>query len=723
MPGGGKNDLWQGLNCKGKYAGELRLEMTYYDTRPKPEKPLREGVTGEEDGFRQSAGSASKVKRRPLPNNPNNIVPDVSRESIPPGRAKHGPREYRTPLRAHSMPPETISHSPQQLHGTQAHLHGHPHVASQPASLEHTPQNPYYQEPEQYQRPMADPFEQPDFLPQLPPSGRQRSPMPSRQPSRQAQPMPAHASHSHLGLAHSHSAPIVPLAHPEPQAFVDDYQLRTDYPEPLHDVDYQHRHLRQRRNDVPPGWQEEYGDSFSQGEDVAPPPPPMHSNSAPVVPHATPPHPQSSPASRYGITPPSGRHHSVPSASVYGQPQRTPVHAHPARGGSLDHFTTPPNAGAYGTTPPSLVPGQTPSPYARAVAARTTPHRHSVADSYGATPPRPHPLSQQISRARSPQPYSELPGSSPQAYNQPDYGAAPLIKPRAVSPRPPTLARPRSSYSIQHPVHHFETSDYSPLSTSRPPTSRIANVNNFAPTARKTVSPQPSPTDIGRSGIPFSPDSFDIHNPNARPSPLGASPHSPYHIRSDSETPRQEQKGPIVGWHGQEIDPSDHLPVEAWAPEPEKKTPTKTYGTGRDRDFGPRAAAQGVTTTGGRVSKDTVLAKKPGRVPSAEPLRGEHPNYNSVSPVPDPYEQGRQQYSQAFHDAGRRSPYGGGGGGVAPSLPPKVPVQEYSATAALSRELSTIDIGAGRRSRFGGGVPAPTAYVPVRSHRDRDSYY
>src|ERR1700733_2801792 len=39
IPGGGQNDLWHNLSCKGKYAGEIRIEITYYDTRPKQEKP------------------------------------------------------------------------------------------------------------------------------------------------------------------------------------------------------------------------------------------------------------------------------------------------------------------------------------------------------------------------------------------------------------------------------------------------------------------------------------------------------------------------------------------------------------------------------------------------------------------------------------------------------------------------------------------------------------
>ncbi|KAK8210742.1 C2 domain-containing protein, partial [Phyllosticta capitalensis] len=34
VPKGGQSDTWHSLQCKGKYAGEIRLELTYYDTRP-----------------------------------------------------------------------------------------------------------------------------------------------------------------------------------------------------------------------------------------------------------------------------------------------------------------------------------------------------------------------------------------------------------------------------------------------------------------------------------------------------------------------------------------------------------------------------------------------------------------------------------------------------------------------------------------------------------------
>ncbi|KAK5127244.1 hypothetical protein LTR85_008606 [Meristemomyces frigidus] len=750
VPGGGKNDMWQGLHCKGKYAGEIRIELTYYDSRPKPE--TQASVAGDEEaGMRQSIGSGSRVKRRPLPTNPtgSDVMVDTIPEPAVPGRAKHGPRDYRTPPRANSMPPE-MSYQHQQLHslyGNQPVQHTASHAPSPQAPPEQAPPNQYYDEPQPYpeQAQYEEPYQEPDFLPQLPPSGRQR-PAPSQRLASNQAPLVLHQPrpHSHVGLIHSHSAPMVPQSQVEPQAYDDGYQLRTDYPEPIPDMDYQHRHLRQRRNDVPPGWQEEYGDTYAQEQpevedEPGPPPPPMHSISAPVVPRFAP-----SPTGRYGSAPPSSaRHHSVPNSSPlqsigrgYGSAHQTPVRGHHPEGRSVDDYAPSPEQNPYGSAPPSLTPGQTPSPYARGPVAKAMPSRHSVADPYVNTPPRPHPLSQEVPRARSPLP--ELPTQ----YNQPQYqrdydphGAPPLIKPRATSPHPAPLSqsgsRPRSSYSLQHPVRSFESSDGSPLSTSQL-NPRLAHVAGYTPATRKSVSPRPSPTDGGIPGVPFSPDSFDVHNPYVRPSPLGTSPHTPYHVPSASAPGTNESKGPIVGWHGQEIDPSDHLPVDSWAPEPEKKTPTKTYGVGRDRDFGPRTS-QRVTTSGGRVSKDTVinvrmksaepepsppagrnrLVKKsggPGRGPNVEPL-SEHDNYNSI---PNPY--APQDYGRGF--AGGSPAYG------VPNVPPKVPLQHEYGPDALSREISSIDIGSSRHGRpTNGSVPPPTAYVPVRSHRDRQNYY
>ncbi|TVY33886.1 Ingression protein [Lachnellula subtilissima] len=78
VPGGGQNDLWHNLNCRGKYAGEIRIEITYYDTRPKqdkPEKTKQAATNGVEEGARDSLKGprqpkSTPVKRRPLPSDP-----------------------------------------------------------------------------------------------------------------------------------------------------------------------------------------------------------------------------------------------------------------------------------------------------------------------------------------------------------------------------------------------------------------------------------------------------------------------------------------------------------------------------------------------------------------------------------------------------------------------------------------------------------------------------
>ncbi|KAI1861070.1 hypothetical protein JX265_009689 [Neoarthrinium moseri] len=40
VPGGGQNDSWRALGRYGSYAGEIKLEITYYDTRPKLKKAV-----------------------------------------------------------------------------------------------------------------------------------------------------------------------------------------------------------------------------------------------------------------------------------------------------------------------------------------------------------------------------------------------------------------------------------------------------------------------------------------------------------------------------------------------------------------------------------------------------------------------------------------------------------------------------------------------------------
>ncbi|UZP35926.1 hypothetical protein NXS19_003742 [Fusarium pseudograminearum] len=71
VPGGGQNDFWQTLTCKGKYAGEIRVEITFYDSRPKPDKPVAKPkqITAAEPD-QGSVKQRTPVKRRPLPSDP-----------------------------------------------------------------------------------------------------------------------------------------------------------------------------------------------------------------------------------------------------------------------------------------------------------------------------------------------------------------------------------------------------------------------------------------------------------------------------------------------------------------------------------------------------------------------------------------------------------------------------------------------------------------------------
>lgn len=206
-----------------------------------------------------------------------------------------------------------------------------------------------------------------------------------------------------------------------------------------------------------------------------------------------------------------------------------------------------------------------------------------------------------------------------------------------------------------------------------------------------------------------------------------------------------------MGWDGREIDPSDHLPVDSWAPEPVKKTPTKTYGLGRDRDFGPRSQTG---SPGTRLSNDTVINFRrrsaavatspthsiPEQQPSsparnrmykpsptssphrsAEPLR-ERPNFNSTPPgsvasIPDPY---AQDYTRGFYEG-----LPGMSGSEVGHYSGKPAPGNYDEDGALSREIAGIDLGAHtgstrRMPTVSNG--SPSGWRGVRSHRDRSFY-
>ena len=86
MQGGGQSDTWHTLHCKGKYAGEIRIELTYYDTRPKGEKAAMKEESSilcnqKQPYSRSEQRSVDATKRRPLPTGPSNPKKPVPRST------------------------------------------------------------------------------------------------------------------------------------------------------------------------------------------------------------------------------------------------------------------------------------------------------------------------------------------------------------------------------------------------------------------------------------------------------------------------------------------------------------------------------------------------------------------------------------------------------------------------------------------------------------------
>lgn len=134
VPGGGQNDLWHNLSCRGKYAGEIRIEITYYDTRPKeerPEKIKQAGINGADDGARDGLRGPRQPKaapkRRPLPSDPVTGAPPPEPVEQPPPRgyqpATAIPDHVQTPPRGYPSPsavPGHVQPSPRGYHSPTA---------------------------------------------------------------------------------------------------------------------------------------------------------------------------------------------------------------------------------------------------------------------------------------------------------------------------------------------------------------------------------------------------------------------------------------------------------------------------------------------------------------------------------------------------------------------------------------------------------------------------
>ena len=797
VPGGGQADLWQQLTCRGKYAGDIRLEITYYDTRPKPEKPVakarpQHAVTEQDMGSTKQRGP---MKRRPLPSDPvtgeappvspTDVAP-VSAPAAAPTPSRPSSEQYQTPSRSHGKHPSQANfvsnQSPLQNVDYQTPPSGHrPRYQDQyspsPQSHSHY-QTPPRQEPQRQRQ--ADPYDTPprqfddrDFASVSPSSPYHQSetrgqPRPEhhdlhfREDSmHSAPPMdgdrppppPVHRSRHNSGgleLAHKSSnsldmsvnkaSPGMSMRHdvlkneahrqsmsaypgrpvfrahdsaPSAMNSGIPYEGQT-YEPPLprhhsHDSVYDphYRSMQATVEDVPdsPGEIGAYNESYrprrhsrAYAEEPVyerdPSPAPLNLTRSR---EASPLHDTPSPMStretheNYGSYPPSGAYSTSPGRDAYHQPQNTQMQP-PGYQDEWSLQSQRPSNYSLTELPPSLVPGMDPS-LSQELAERIRDDRsydRRQSNHNMIAPIRGRHLIESSSQS-----YDVVPVSASAGYNSQQYerhspvphagGSEPRMRQhRDISPNPPV--------NTQHTIR------------------------------RKSVSPAPPPSDQRRlSDIPFSPDSFDAFN-TAHPS-----------TRDARAIPDPDAK--IITHDGKEIDPSDHLPVESWAPEPEAKQ-LKQAPEPRTRPI--PSGAQPMPPSGRRQLRVAPRTQPP--PPAA------HPSYGPQEPhAPSaPLSAGRNRLqkrtnrgSEAHSLPGsgplapissenyqeRQGSYGANprhnqwdypnenyepGRGSGPPIPAKVPLPVMSGAngsgheLALVHEMQRIDIGAGRSRRRGG---------------------
>ncbi|KAH6870181.1 hypothetical protein BKA58DRAFT_172382 [Alternaria rosae] len=235
-PGGGQSDEWLGLNCKGKYAGEIRMEITYYDTREKSEKLVqqkkRESTKPEGQAAVGGARDMAPVKRRPLPSDPTSATPSPIHTPEHRGLrgVRAGPRELGSPRHQRTA----TEPSPTQR--------SQPDTASRRPVPDASPLNPASSSSQNTpQRPVPQTSYS---TPPNPRSSAQRMPLPREESFdmsyaapkpyevKPIDPLPQHVRHSdqrrmsqedgrsprsqalqHPEPIHSHSAPVVPTQH------------------------------------------------------------------------------------------------------------------------------------------------------------------------------------------------------------------------------------------------------------------------------------------------------------------------------------------------------------------------------------------------------------------------------------------------------------------------------------------------------------------------------
>ncbi|KAL8803260.1 MAG: hypothetical protein Q9182_003291 [Xanthomendoza sp. 2 TL-2023] len=795
IPGGGQNDTWHHLNCKGRFAGEIRIELTYYDTRPKEDKPTERLVEPTTDGSREpsrdSAGGPrgpKPLKRRPLPANPTGVprpgMPEHTHSSPLPqptqpminqptpshpdhrGHRDHWLDSTPPPGNRHQYPQQSINSGSPMGHGGYDHQHFGANESS-PRQYEgqsrddsptqntalHMPAPPYQdRHPEQYAstRPhhdfqadssvcntYQDIYDSPNRHASLPPFATYDHGLPREE----------RTVNIPYNEGYVHSSPSIPHGNSMP-----------DVRDPVHPRHLSHqpqRHSlpggRGHSEQLPPVLQHSTNGSFdpypdqqqdtTEAADDVPPPPPAHRTNSGI---------SSSPLG-------SERSHSENCAPIIGT---APLNIRKERG-------------SFSNSPLSQV--QTNQSYASHTLSTSPSHAQYYAPSSAGFPTRhaqtspaaPQPYHRRsISPVRNGNavPLSLVPGYEPAKFcHEPENVTFPgpgrsaptshTVTAPQYSPTPSQGSQPRAHHAAtihtQSPLQALERGPgRQPHRASAPTVQPRALSPDTRTPVRKSVSPRPESGHHARRGsaIPFGPDSYDAFNPYISSATAGTSPGARYERPDQAKEPaiqheREESlgDGPIIGNDGRVIDPSDHLPTDTWAPEPESKAPKKTAQVNFRFRNSPQGA-QPMPPSGRRPIHDG----------SARPASISTPNYsNNGSSMPEnisPTTAARARLQKRTPAQPHSSPivptvntalqnpvlrstaadyplrehenYGHGNSptynrpsptGHPPPVPGKVPMgmgQEDWRRDPLSEELSRIDIGVGggrsRRNRYGG---------------------
>lgn len=620
VPGGGQSDDWQTLTCKGKYAGDIRIEITFYDSRPKPEKPVVKAKPHEAE---HPAGQQKAPKRRPLPSDP--YTGQVPAQPQPaPG---HGPRPH--PSSPRDFPPE---------HSTPDHAQPSPrapHPSSQYSASHASSQSGQYSNPPSLRGRPHDSFS----------SGQGSA---YRSPSARAD--------AHHGSVDQERYPVYP----------DDLSFPPDH----------HGHTPDRRytHSAPYGTLPNDASFQADVDDERPPPPPAHRTTPGATPEVK--HSPGREIMHQNQTPPimrkdvlrneahrqsSDSSNAYPGRPVYraydSAPAATPIGSDPYGNGaqqiaqSRHHYDAPyeshhrslqptvedvpdsPGSGyvdEYGRrgsrAPPydEVVYRNDPSPAPLNLSGRNSapslqynaPHGQSVSPDYtrselssrasasqisydSRSSYAPYSTGQELELSARPAensvrfempaiPTSLIPGMDPammeisqmvnedrrheRRHTQPAIQIPPAgsVRGRQLIGAPPSYnAPPRDSSQHYSPQQHsYDSYDRNSVSYARGASPHQSVMLRDASPGhspsghntikRKSVSPAPPPESRRLSGVPFGPDSYDALNP----------------VLSGSKPKDQdydEFDGKIITHDGRQVDPSDHLPMDTWAPEPEPK--------------------------------------------------------------------------------------------------------------------------------------------------------